>query len=83
MAPTQWTDDDELRLAIMLGLRKGLATIRGARRAFSEDEQKRIAAEILDHLRLSNYTISSGRPRRGHSSLMPPRRAMPDPDDHD
>ncbi len=83
MAPTQWTDDDELRLAIMLGLRKGLAAIRGARRAFSEDEQKRIAAEILDHLRLSNYTISPGRPRRGHSSLMPPRAAMPDPDDHD
>ncbi len=82
MAPRQWTDDDELRLVMMLGLRKGLATVRGARRSFTEDEQTRIAGEILNHLRLSNYTITLGRPRSGHSRLMP-RRVMPDPDDHD
>src|ERR1043166_1414527 len=76
---TQWTDDDELRLVIMLGLRKGLAAVQGARRAFTEDEQKRIAGAILDHLRLSNYTITSGRRRGGHSDLMPPRRAAAGP----
>ncbi len=81
--PKQWTDDDELRLVIMLGLRKGLAAVRGARRAFTEDEQKRIAGVILDHLRLSNYTLAPGKPQGGHSSLMPSRGAMPDPDDHD
>ena len=36
--PKHWTDDDdELRLVLMLGLRKGLAAVRGARRAFSEE----------------------------------------------
>jgi len=78
-----WTEDDELRLVIMLGLRKGFAVVRGARRAFNEDEQKRIAGEILAHLRLANYTITLGRSAAGHSGLMPPRRAAPDPDDHD
>jgi hypothetical protein len=52
MRSGRWTDDDELRLVIMLGLRKGLALVGGARRTFNEDEQKRIARAILDHLRL-------------------------------
>jgi hypothetical protein len=70
--PEQWTDDDELRLVIMLGLRKGLALVAGARRAFNEDEQKRIARAILDHLRLSNYTITPGGSRAGHAQFKPP-----------
>jgi hypothetical protein len=78
--PTQWTADDELRLVIMLGLRKGLAAVRGARRAFTEDEQRRIAGEILDHLRLSNYTITSGRSGRGHAQFRPPDAG---PNDYD
>jgi hypothetical protein len=77
---SQWSADDELRLVIMLGLRKGLATVRGARRAFTEDEQNRIAGEILDHLRLSNYSITPGRSGRGHAQFRPPAA---DPDDHD
>jgi len=60
MNPRDWSDDHELRLVIMLGLRKGLASVHGARRTFTEDEQKRIAAHILDHLRLSNYTFVPG-----------------------
>ena len=78
----RWTDDDDLRLAIMLGLRKGLAAVRGPRRAFTEDEQKRIVGKILDYLRLANYTITHSRLAGGHSSLMP-RRIVPDADDHD
>ena len=77
------SDNDELRLLLMLGLRKGVAAVRGARRALTKDEQERIAGAILDQLRLSNYTIMPGRPRRGHSSLMPSRPAIADPDDHD
>jgi hypothetical protein len=68
--PAPWTVDDELRLAIRLGFQKGLKRV-SAKRAFSEDERHTIAAEILDHLRLSNYHITPGTPRGGHSALMP------------
>jgi hypothetical protein len=70
--PERWTDDDELRLVLMLGLRKGLALVPGARRAFTEDEQRRIAGEILNHLRLSNYAITPGASRGGHAQFVPP-----------
>lgn len=30
------------------------------RRALSEDEQQRIATEIVDHLKLANYRVESG-----------------------
>jgi hypothetical protein len=76
-----YTAEDDLRLAIRFGLRKGLASIRGARRTFTEDEQDRIAAEILAHLKLANYTIVPGRPRGGHSNLMPIYGTRPDPED--
>jgi hypothetical protein len=78
--PKKWTDDDEMRLVLMLGLRKGLAAVRGARRAFNEDEQKRIAGEILDHLRLSNYRITTRRAKNQDSQFMPPAA---NPDDQD
>ena len=77
--PKQWTDDDELRLVIMLGLRKGLTAVRGARRAFTEDEQKRIAGTILDRLRLSKYMIAPRYSRGGYGQFMPLRA---DPEDH-
>jgi hypothetical protein len=76
--PSNWTDD-ELRLAIMLGLRKGLSLVGGPRRTFNEDEQRRIARAILDHLRLSNYVIKPG-PQRGSAQFTPPST---DPDAHD
>jgi len=70
--PERWTDDDELRLVIMLGLRKGFALVAGARRKFNEDEQRRIARAILDHLRLSNDTITPGRSRSEQAQFRPP-----------
>jgi hypothetical protein len=73
--PAQWTDDDDLRLVIMLGLRKGLALVSGARRAFTEDEQRRIAGEILN--RLSNYAITPGASRGGHAPLTSGRAWTP------
>ena len=33
-----------------MGLRKGLSLIRGMRRAFTEEEQNRVASEIAAHL---------------------------------
>jgi hypothetical protein len=66
-----WTADDELRFVMRLGLQKGLKRV-GGKRAFTEDQRNTIAAEILDHLRLANYRITSGQPARGHSALMPP-----------
>jgi hypothetical protein len=56
--PRPWTADDKRRLVIRIGLQKGLGRVR-ARRVFGEDEQRTIAGEILDHLRLSNYRIAS------------------------
>ena len=72
--PERWTDDDELRLVIMLGLRKGFALVAGACRKFNEDEQRRIARAILDRLRLSNYTITPGRSRSEQAQFRPQRR---------
>jgi hypothetical protein len=68
--------DDELRLVHMLGLRKGIAAIE-VHCAFTEHEQKRIAGEILVHLRLSNYTIAPGgqpAPRHRHRNHRGKRR---------
>jgi len=70
LMPKQWTADDELRL--MLGVCKGLAALRGTHRSFTEKEQRRIANEILDHLRLSNYSVTPGRSRSQHAQLIPP-----------
>ena len=75
----EWTNDDELRLVVMLGLRKGLALVAGSRRTFNEDEQRRIARAILDHLRLSKYTVAPGGSRAGHAQFIPP---SDNPDDH-
>jgi hypothetical protein len=49
-----------------MGLRKGLARIRGMRRAFTDDEQETVAKEIVEHLELSNWKIEPGEPLRGH-----------------
>jgi hypothetical protein len=61
----------------MLGLRKGLALISGARRTFTEDEQKKIAAAIVDDLKQSNWRFEQGRQWKGMGSASP-RRAVAD-----
>jgi hypothetical protein len=60
MPTGRWTDDDELRLVMMLGLRKGLTLVGGARRSFNEDEQKRIARVIIGRPRTIPTSYFSG-----------------------
>jgi hypothetical protein len=51
-----------------MGLRKGLARIRGLRRALTDDEQDVVAKEIVEHLQLSNWKVEPGEPLRGHGA---------------
>jgi len=71
-----WSKSEQLRFSVMLGLRKGLKLIRGARRTFDEDEQRIIArAAIIEDLEGSNWKIELGAPARGHGSeSMGPRK---------
>jgi hypothetical protein len=45
-----WSKADDLRLTIVMGLRKGLSLIRGMRRVLSEDDQRKVADAIAEHL---------------------------------
>jgi hypothetical protein len=61
-----WDKADELRLSVVMGLRKGLSLIRGMRRSLTEDEQHKIAGVIVEHLEQSNWKIEQGPSREGH-----------------
>ena len=41
-----WGRVKSLRFDVMMGLRKGLALIRGMRRSLTEDEQQRVAGAM-------------------------------------
>lgn len=60
--------DADLELAVVMGLRKGLSLCHGMRRQLTEPEQFRIAARIIEHLRLANYRIASGPPVEAHGA---------------
>ena len=67
-----WTPLEDLRFYVKIGLRKGLARIRGMRRSLTDDEQDTIAKEIVEHLELTNWKIELGSRLGGHGSgLMP------------
>jgi hypothetical protein len=57
-----WTKIDDLRFSVKMGRRKGLARIRGLRRALTDDEQDTVAKAIVEHLELSNWKIEPGEP---------------------
>jgi hypothetical protein len=61
-----WGKAEELRLSVVMGLRKGLHLIRGMRRSLTEDEQHKIAGAIVAHLEQSNWRIEQGPAREGH-----------------
>ena len=63
-----WSKRETLQFTIKLGLRKGLALIRGMRRSLTDDEQDRVADTIVKHLELSNWKIEEGSPQPGHGS---------------
>jgi hypothetical protein len=65
-----WTTADSLRLTVLMGLRKGLKLCRGMRRALTEDEQRKVAGVIVEHLESHNWKIEQGPAREGHSRLM-------------
>jgi hypothetical protein len=55
-----WGKADELRLTVLMGLRKGLSLVRGMRRSLTEEEQHKIAGAIVEHLEQSNWKIEDG-----------------------
>jgi len=61
-----WSKTETLRFCVMMGLRKGLALIRGMRRSLTEEEQQRVAGAIVEHLEQSNWRIEQGPEREGH-----------------
>jgi hypothetical protein len=61
-----WGKADELRLSVLMGLRRGLKLGRGMRRALTEDEQHKVAAAIVEHLESTNWKIEQGPVREGH-----------------
>lgn len=56
--------DDHLVFDIGFALPR--APIRGIRRALSEDERRRIAAAVVEHLRLCGWKFTLSPPQRGH-----------------
>jgi hypothetical protein len=61
-----WGKAGELRLSVVMRLRKGLSLIRGMRRSLTEEEQHKIAGAIVDHLESHNWKMEHGPPRKGH-----------------
>jgi hypothetical protein len=68
-----WTTARDLHFSVKMGLRKGLARIRGLRRSLTDDEQDTIAKEIVEHLELSNWKIEAGPPLGGHGPNLIPK----------
>jgi hypothetical protein len=68
-----WTRTEHLQFSVMMGLRDGLKSIRGMRRALTEDEQHKIAEKIVAHLESTNWKIEKGPPfeGQGRSRLSP------------
>ena len=55
-----WSKADDLRLTVLMGLRRGLKLCRGMRRALTEDEQHKVAAVIVEDVERSNWKIEQG-----------------------
>jgi hypothetical protein len=55
-----WTEREKLIFTIKFGMGKGIERVRGWPRALSGDDHTRIAEAIVQHLELSNYTITPG-----------------------
>ena len=72
-----WTAADDFRFCIRMGLTKGLQSIRGMRRALTEEERTRIAGAIADHLRLCGYKIEAGHASFVDLSGLQPRPGSP------
>jgi hypothetical protein len=65
-----WGKADDLRLSVLMGLRRGLKLCRGMRRALTDDEQHKVADAIVEHLESHNWKIEQGPTREGHGQNM-------------
>ena len=61
-----WNKADDLRLSVVMGLRKGLSLIREMRRSLTEDEQHKVASAVVEHLESTNWKVERGPMREGH-----------------
>jgi hypothetical protein len=62
-----WKDPRERKdfvFMVRMGLRKGLSSIRGVRKAIDEEDQYRIAEAIVRELETTNWKIEQGAPAR-------------------
>jgi hypothetical protein len=64
--PPAWTDEDYLTFDIRYALPR--SGVRGVRRAFDEDERRRIAKAIVEHLKLCGWRFSRPAPNVGHGT---------------
>jgi len=64
--PTTWTDQDYLVFDIGYALPR--SGVRGIRRAFDEDERRRIAKAIVEHLSLCGWRFQRRAPSVGHGT---------------
>ena len=55
-----WSRRQEFQLSVKLGLRKGLALIRGMRRMLNDHEQDKVAEAIVEQLERSNWKVEQG-----------------------
>jgi hypothetical protein len=69
-----WSKAESLRFCVKMGLRKGLALVRGMRRSLTDHEQNTVSQAIVDHLELSNWKIEEGLPPEGHGPNIMPKR---------
>ena len=65
-----WTRTEHLQFSVMMGLRDGLKSIRGMRRALKH----KVAEKIVAHLESHNWKIEKGPPAEWHGQhIIPPR----------
>jgi hypothetical protein len=65
-----WTNDEELRLSIRIGIREGYDLIRGTRGSLTDDQERVIADAVLKHLEKDYWRVGRGPPSEGASGLM-------------
>ena len=72
LADRMWTKAQEIRLGVMMGLRKCLSLIRGMRRSLTEEERHRVADAIVEHLESTNWKIEHAPSAEGHGQRLMP-----------
>jgi hypothetical protein len=69
-----WGKADELKLSVVMGLRKGLSLVRGMRRSLTEEQQHTVAEAIVQHLGQNNWKIEQGPALEGHGPHLMSKR---------